>query len=246
MGPVVTLRHSADAANDAPISEMPVTAMPIAARAPSARASATHESVGAARERTETPTDSQERQWLPRHASGDRSAFKELMRYYGPAVMGYVVRCGVPPSLRDDVFQDVFFKIHRNASLYSPRHPLRPWLFTVTANVVRSHFRKQGVFQRYFSSKELEVEPSDSAPSTQVDREGREFALRLDRSIQRLPMKQREVLCLVCLEGMALDEVAIALSMPVNSVKTNLQRARKSLRRDLERHEKIMNRELER
>ncbi|MEO0814816.1 MAG: RNA polymerase sigma factor, partial [Myxococcota bacterium] len=181
-----------------------------------------------------------------RHASGDLTAFQELMRHYGKAVMGYVVRCGVPPAMRDDVFQDVFFKIHRNAPLYSPRHPLRPWLFTVTANVVRSHFRKQGVFKRYFSAREIEQDPTDPSPSCQAAGEGQEVALRLDRSIQKLPMKQREVLCLVCLEGMALDEVAVALSMPVNSVKTNLQRARKTLRKDLERYEKTMMRELTR
>ncbi len=233
MGPAVTLRQSADATHGAP------------AMAP-ARASATHESAGEKAQTARATTDSEERQWLPRHASGDRTAFKELMRHYGPAVMGYVVRCGVPASMRDDVFQDVFFKIHRNAPLYSPRHPLRPWLFTVTANVVRSHFRKQGVFQRYFSNRELEIEPTDPTPSCQVKSEGQEVAERLDCSIQRLPMKQREVLCLVCLEGMALDEVAVALSMPVNSVKTNLQRARKALRKDLERYEKIMKRELTR
>lgn len=168
------------------------------------------------------------------------------MKVYGPAVMGYIVRCGVPPSTRDDVFQDVFFKIHRNAPLYSPRHPLRPWLFTVTANVVRSHYRKQGVFQRYFSSKELDYEPKDSRPSTVAEREADEIARNLDQAIQRLPIKQREVLGLVCFEHMALDEVAVALSMPVNSVKTNLQRARKALRKELERYERIMSRELTR
>lgn len=192
------------------------------------------------------PTDEEERQWLPRHASGDRTAFKSLMKSYGPAVMGYIVRCGVPPALRDDIFQDVFFKIHRNAPLYSPRHPLRPWLFTVTANVVRSHYRKQSVFQRYFSSQELDTDPKDTAPSSVAQGEASEVAKSLDAAIQRLPMKQREVLGLVCFEHMALDEVAVALSMPVNSVKTNLQRARKALRKELERYEKIMSRELSR
>lgn len=191
-------------------------------------------------------TDAEERQWLPRHASGDGTAFRALMHHYSPAVMGYIVRCGVPAALRDDLFQDVFFKIHRNARLYSPRHPLRPWLFTVTANVVRSHFRKQGVWQRVFSKREPHSDPADSVPTNEQGFEAREIALTLDRAIQRLPMKQREVLSLICIEDMAIDEVSVALSMPLNTVKTNLQRARRALRKELGRFEKTVLREVSR
>ncbi|MEL7304191.1 MAG: RNA polymerase sigma factor [Myxococcota bacterium] len=196
--------------------------------------------------RLECASDTEQRQWLPRHAAGDHTAFRRLMQCYGPAVMGYVIRCGVPPSLRDDVFQDIFFKIHRNASRYSPAHPLRPWLFTVTANVVRSHFRKQGVLHRVFSPREIESEPACQSATAVAQGEANEVAVRLNRSIAKLPMKQREVLSLVCIEGMALDEVAVALSMPLNSVKTNLQRARKAMRRELERYELAFRREVHR
>lgn len=165
------------------------------------------------------------------------------MAHYGPPVFGYIVRCGVDPAIRDDVFQDVFFKIHRNAPLYSANFPLRPWLFTVAANVVRSHYRKRSVFQRFFASKEPSGdEPSKESTLEEIS-EGRETASRLDRAIQNLPMKQREVLSLVCFEGMATDEVGVALGMPVNTVKTNLQRARRAIRKELERHKTIEERE---
>ena len=57
-----------------------------------------------------------ERNWLPRHCRGDGQAFAELVNAYQSPVYGYLVRCGVPPAARDDVFQEIFVKIHLAAA----------------------------------------------------------------------------------------------------------------------------------
>ena len=82
-------------------------------------------------------------QWLVAHRDGDSEAFGKLVQRYRRPVFGYLVHCGVPESDRDDLFQDIFIKIHQRADQYDAARPLHPWLFTVVANTVRSYFSKK-------------------------------------------------------------------------------------------------------
>jgi RNA polymerase sigma factor (sigma-70 family) len=175
-----------------------------------------------------------ERQLLPRYAAGHAESFSELVRRFRAPLYGYIIRCGVPPSAADDLFQEVFFSVHRAAASYRPSQPLKPWLFTITANAVRSHFRKRSVFQRVFSSAEI-YEPAAGEPSLQVAREGAELASYLDEHVRALPLKQREVVLLCCIEQLSLEETSSTLQMPLESVKTNLKRGRAALQKALDR-----------
>lgn len=183
-----------------------------------------------------------EREWLGRHRRGDATAFRELVERYGGAIHGYIVRCGVQPAVREDLFQDVFFKVHCAADRYDASQPLKPWLFTIAANTVRSYFRRRSVFERFFSS-ERPYETASSQPSLHATFEAQQTAVYLDANLQRLSLAQREVLVLVCIEGLSLDETAAALSMPVNTVKTNLQRGRRALAKALARRDITLARE---
>ncbi len=177
-----------------------------------------------------------ERELLPRYAEGDRSAFEELVHRFRAPVYGYIIRCGVPPSAADDLFQEVFFSVHRAATSYRSTQPLKPWLFTITANAVRSHFRKRSVWSRVFTPAQMH-EPQALEPGLQVAREGAELAGFLDGHIRELPLKQREVVVLCCVEQLSLEEASAALAMPLESVKTNLKRGRATLQKALARRE---------
>lgn len=183
-----------------------------------------------------------ERELLPRYAAGDRAMFEEVVRRFRVAIYGYIVRCGIHMPACDDVFQDVFFNVHRAAASYSAAFALKPWLFTIAANAVRSHFRKRSVFTRVFSSIEL-AEPASLEPGLQLAHEGDELAGFLDAHIRQLPLKQREVVVLCCVEQLSLDETAQALAMPLETVKTNLKRGRAALSKALERRQKLLERE---
>ena len=177
-----------------------------------------------------------ERELLPRYAEGDRAAFEELVHRFRAPVYGYIIRCGVPSAAADDLFQDVFFSVHRAAASYRPTQPLKPWLFTITANAVRSHFRKRSVWARVFSPAEM-AESQAPEPGLQVAREGAELADFLDGHMRDLPLKQREVVVLCCVEQLSLEETAAALAMPLESVKTNLKRGRAALQKALDRRD---------
>lgn len=178
-----------------------------------------------------------------RHRRGDRAAFPALVGAFRARVFGYLTRCGVPPVDRDDLFQEVFLRIHRAGSSESPATSgdgrdndpqapsgaLAPWIMTITVNVVRSHFRKASVR----SVVALDAAPGDGVAS--ADR-GPESALSakqttawLEDAMLRLPLEQREALVLCAVEGLELADAAEALGVPGDTVKTRVRRARMAL-----------------
>ena len=80
-----------------------------------------------------------ERHWLPRHVRGEKGVFAELVGAYRAPVYNYLLRCGVESGSRDDLFQEIFLKVHRAAADYKPSRPLRPWIFTIMAKTVKTH-----------------------------------------------------------------------------------------------------------
>jgi RNA polymerase sigma-70 factor (ECF subfamily) len=173
---------------------------------------------------------------LLRHRDGDSEAFAMLVADYRKPVYSYLVRCGVAEADRDDLFQTVFLKIHRSAGQYRPELPLHPWIFTIVANEVRSHLRRRRVRQLVFGAP-AGREPADPAPDGERTAQARETVAWLEDEIRRLPLPQREVLILASLEGRPLAEVAQALGMPLNTVKTHLRRARLALAEKLARRQ---------
>lgn len=175
---------------------------------------------------------------LVRHRNGDPDAFPVLVAEYRRPVYSYLIRCGVAPGDRDDVFQAVFLRIHRAAAQYRPDLPPHPWIFTIVANEVRSHLRRRRLRELLFAPP-VEHEPEDPAPDSERAARARETVSWLEQEIRRLPLPQREVLILASLEGRPLQEVAQALGLPLNTVKTQLRRARLALAEKLARRDSL-------
>lgn len=190
------------------------------------------------RERTmnqeDSATHTEERDFLLRHRDGDPEAFSHLVTRYRAPVYSYLIRCGVVDADRDDLFQEIFIKIHRAAGQYQADRPLHPWLFTIVANTVRTYFRRRRVHQILFSENPA-PEPKSSTPNGEQIARAKQTAGWLEMQIRTLPAIERQVLLLTCIESLAQKDIAKALRIPVNTVKTHLRRARLTLVRKLAR-----------
>jgi len=168
---------------------------------------------------------------LQRHAEGDKHAFPELMKTHAAPIYRFLARSGAAPAECDDLFQEVFIKVHRAALAAPPRGSVRPWLYAIAANTVRSHFRSARVRSIVKLTADPESGPALVAPDSGPHRtlEARERARWLEGALERLPQPQREVFALCCLEGLDVAEVAEALDEPVETIKTRLRRSRLAL-----------------
>jgi RNA polymerase sigma-70 factor (ECF subfamily) len=173
--------------------------------------------------------DLEERTWLARHRRGDASAFPALMAAYRRPVYSYLVRGGVADADRDDVFQAIFLKIHAAAGSYDPARPLAPWLFTIVANSVRNHHRDRPRASSSTGSEDDPPDPPDPNPGPEHIASARQTLAWLEGALTALPPAQREVLLLTAIVGLRQQDVAQALDLPLNTVKTHLRRARLAL-----------------
>jgi len=171
-----------------------------------------------------------ERRLVQRLQRGESGAYSALLDHYKRPVYGYLCRCGVDAATRDDLFQEIFLKVQRAIHSFQTDRALRPWIFTIAANTVRSYYRKQRVHELVYPE-----EIASSSPTSQDISEARETAEWIEKKMATLPFAQREVIALVCIEQMPQAEVAAALQIPLNTVKTLLRRGRCQLAKCLAR-----------
>lgn len=175
---------------------------------------------------------------LQRHVEGDPGAFGELVSEYRAPVYGYLVRCGIHAEDRDDLFQDIFVKVHRAAASYQPSRPLHPWLFTIVCNTVRTYLRRRKVQHQVFRQPDATTpEPADEGADGERHAAAKQRLNQLEGELEGLSPVQRQVLLLAGVEKLPLKEVATMLRLPVNTVKTHLRRARLALAKALARRE---------
>lgn len=182
-----------------------------------------------------------ERALLERYRDGDAGAFGAIVGAWQAPVYGYLARSGVAGAERDDLFQEVFLRVHRalraepaaeedaGTSESAPSGPVGPWIFAIAVNAVRSHFRKAKVRGVVALREDVGESAADGAPGPERAVAIRETAAWLDGQIAKLPLEQREALLLCAVEGMELRDAAEALGVPIDTVKTRLRRARLAL-----------------
>ncbi|TDR20483.1 RNA polymerase sigma-70 factor (ECF subfamily) [Marinicella litoralis] len=170
--------------------------------------------------------DLEERTWLGAHLRGDQQAFAKLMQAYRKPVYSFLVRNGIDSACRDDVFQEVFLKIHKSAHSYQANRPLSPWIFTIAINTIRNFQRK---VQPAILSLEAAAVIEDEAPSPDSTAQLDETIDWLEQAVIQLPPAQAEAFTLSIIKGMKIKQVSEILGLPLNTIKTQLRRARQTL-----------------
>ncbi len=189
---------------------------------------------------TSEVVDIEERSWLPRHSRGDTQAFEQLLSAYRGFVLTFLWRYGIDRHNRDDLFQEIFLRIHLAASSYRPSQALRPWIVTIVLNTIRNHRRDQFRKSRFFSRLHAATKHQDLAdhkPGADQMLEQQSTLSWLEGRIRDLPQVQREALVLFTMKGLGMKDIARVMGLPENTVKTHLRRARLALAEDLGRRE---------
>lgn len=165
---------------------------------------------------------------LTRSAGGDSTAFADLVREHQGMVFSIAYHYLQDRSLAEDLAQEVFLEMYQSlAKIQSPAH-LTYWLRRVTANRCIDQGRKK--FRRREQALEEVPEPTVSDPPADPL-----LLQRLRQSVAGLPERQRMVVILRFQEGLGPAEIADALDMPVNTVKSTLHRSLEDLRKGLTR-----------
>jgi RNA polymerase sigma-70 factor (ECF subfamily) len=163
---------------------------------------------------------------LAQAALDDPESFRAIVDRHKAMVFGIGMHCFQNPSVAEDLAQDVFVELFRRLrSIESDAH-LKNWLRQAMTRKCIDHARWNRT-NRHSSLADV------AEPATGPDASDPFLRDYLRERIRILPARRRIILILRFQEGMELEEIARALGMPVNTVKSSLNRALSVLRRRL-------------
>jgi RNA polymerase sigma-70 factor (ECF subfamily) len=175
------------------------------------------------------PSDEELMQELARKRPG---ALQPLFARYAPLVF-HIASQSLDPGSAEDIVQDVFLGLWRKADTYDPRRgALKPWLLQI------AHFRILNELRARSRRPQLDpdVDPDvvDELPDTTAEpveaawQAYRQEAVRA--AVERLPPAQRQALSLAFFDELTHDQVAVALNLPLGTVKTRIRAGVQKLR----------------
>jgi len=163
--------------------------------------------------------------------NGDRNAFSELVRTHAQGVRNVIYRMCGNVQLAEDAAQETFIRAWQNLSSYRPGKPLRNWLYRIAVNAGTDMLRKE---KRILPDDIGDLHLTDGRPNPETLVSQHERAVLVQKAILSLPDASRAVLVLREYEELSYQEISSTLDIPVGTVMSRLNYARKLLKDKLE------------
>ena len=169
---------------------------------------------------------------VARLQDGSREAMDDIFRSYLDAIYNYCYRRTGSWSAAEDLAAAVFLEVWKGRRRAVERDgSVLPWLYGIATNVCRNHQRSQRRGSRAVSRLQLAdiaPDPVDDSVVRQLDAD-RRLSRALDR-LRQLPQADQDVFVLVCWEGLSYADTALALGIPIGTVRSRLSRVRQVLK----------------
>ena len=156
---------------------------------------------------------------------GDIEAFNCLYDSYKSMVYGYLAKRVNNRTDVDEIFQDVFLRLHRSRSRYKSEFPFKPWLFAVLRNSLIDYFRKKG---KEYNDVPLDNLETNHSALQYEDKHNIDGLLPKDAGLNK---NQRQAIELRYGEDFSFEEIARRLETTSSNARQLVSRALKRLRK---------------
>ena len=167
---------------------------------------------------------------IERVVAQDETALAALYDRYSGMVCSVLNRILRDTAAAEEILQDIFFQIWRNAAQFDPaRGSLPGWLVVAARNRAISRLRRKG------PSDGEELVENDIILPLNLETQAAQNQLmgRVKGALDGLPKEQRETVELAYFEGLTHSEIAARTGDPLGTVKTRLRSAVESLKKKL-------------
>jgi len=171
---------------------------------------------------------------------GREAAYRELIRRYERPVFSLILRMVRDRQLAEDLSQETFIKALNAIGSYRPEFKFSSWIFKIANNAAIDHLRRREVdtlsldgAPNATSQEDIEataLQVGDKGETPLAELEARELGTAIERAIGQLRPEYRSCILLRHVEGLAYEEIAQLLDLPLGTVKTYIHRARNELR----------------
>jgi RNA polymerase sigma-70 factor (ECF subfamily) len=175
-----------------------------------------------------TPTAAQQsdRELVERVAKGDRASVRLLFMRHHARVYRFAARQTGSEMMADDIANEVFLELWRQAPAFEGRSEVSTWLLGIARFKALSMLRKK---KEDWIDDDDAAQVPDGADTPEVVTMKEDKAAALRRMIDALPDEHRTVIDLAYYHGQSVSEIGEVLDIPVATVKTRMFYARKKL-----------------
>ena len=173
---------------------------------------------------TEAFHDASDVELVARTRRGEHEAFSELVRRHQQIVYNLAFRYMRDMALAEDMAQEAFLKAYRLLKGFRGDCSFSTWMYRVTSSVCLTELNRR----KRRGEVSLEADHLGAAHNTQIETD--DMAALVRRAVTKLPEKYASIVTMYYLNQMPYEEIAVAMEIPLGTLKTWMFRARKDLR----------------
>lgn len=156
------------------------------------------------------------------YQNGSEAAFQIIYDRHSPKIFGFILSKVQIKEIANEIFQDVFFKIHRSKHLYNKSLPLLPWVFTITRNTIFDYSKR---------GSKIEVPTASEIFDERAAMEDQnELGLDLQPSLLKLPKQQKLAVEMRYYDEKTFEEIAQALNTSSMNIRQLVSRGLRRLK----------------
>ncbi len=170
---------------------------------------------------------------IKRFREGDQHSFEELFKAFFTSGRRFILTFISDKDTADEILQEVFIQIWNKREIFQSEVHFKAYFYKSLRN---------NTIKRITRSKHtLEIESASGEIDSSLSRESEdlfhkvtqtEFNREISRAVSALPLKRRQII-LLSMSGMSADQIADALNITVNTVKSQKTKAYNTLRQEL-------------
>jgi RNA polymerase sigma-70 factor (ECF subfamily) len=165
--------------------------------------------------------DREERVWVDRARQGDPAGHRWLLERYRSRALRLAASILRRPDEAEDIAQEAFIQAFRRLKQLKNRDRFGPWLLAIVSRTCFDRMRLCAWSEEIGIESEIPQIGPDEAVTTK---------LLVERLLDVLSPPMRAALLLREAEGMDYDEIAVALEIPVGTVRSRLHTARQQFK----------------
>ena len=169
-----------------------------------------------------------------RCAKGDEDAFQELFYRYRRRIFSFILHYVGDYSCAEDIFQEVFLRLFKNAARYKPGSAFSTWLYQIARNACIDELRRRGVRARAVQTVRQQGERRrDDWGQPGIAAANEERNRLLSQAVAKLDDKHREVIVLFFYNKLRYREIGEIVGCPEGTARSRVFYGLRELRRIL-------------
>jgi RNA polymerase sigma-70 factor (ECF subfamily) len=178
--------------------------------------------------------------WIKKAKKGDLESYQKIYDAFARKVLNFIYRMVSSVEEAEDLTQETFIAVYKKLGSLKDNDKFEPWLFRIARNFVYQRYRARSP-----ASVPIDALDEEGKPVTQLidQRKNPDEAYQageledvVQKEIDNLPEKYREVFVLSAIQHLSYQEIADITDRSLPSIKTDIHRARLEIRRRIKEY----------